>query len=56
MYAFEKIQPLDNVGLFKKQMALVSNLLDYEVASKMLLGAMFRKEGIMFKHSYTVLI
>ncbi|XP_041358942.1 poly [ADP-ribose] polymerase tankyrase-like [Gigantopelta aegis] len=45
-YAFERILPLDRVNEFKKQMTLVSNLLDFEVASKMLLGAMYRKEEI----------
>ncbi|XP_067678954.1 poly [ADP-ribose] polymerase tankyrase-like isoform X2 [Haliotis asinina] len=45
-FAYEKIRPLDQLNDLKKQILLVSNLLDYEVASKMLLGAMYREKEV----------
>ncbi|XP_071119721.1 poly [ADP-ribose] polymerase tankyrase-like isoform X1 [Haliotis cracherodii] len=45
-FAYEKIRPLDQLHDLKKQIRLVSNLLDYEVASRMLLGAMYREKEV----------
>ncbi|XP_046544640.1 poly [ADP-ribose] polymerase tankyrase-like [Haliotis rubra] len=45
-FAYEKIRPLDQLNDLKKQIRLVSYLLDYEVASKMLLGAMYREKEV----------
>lgn len=41
---YEKIRPLDKSDIHA-QMRVVNNLLDYEKASKIILGAEYRKKG-----------
>lgn len=41
-YAYDKVQPLNTKPLIQQQLRLISNLLDLETASKILLGAQHR--------------
>ncbi|KAK7495846.1 hypothetical protein BaRGS_00012836 [Batillaria attramentaria] len=45
-FVYESLRPLDQERQFQRQFQLVTNLLDFEVASRMLLGAMHRKDTL----------
>lgn len=45
-FVYEKLRPLDREDDYKKQVKLITNLLDFEVSTKMMLGAMFRKNEV----------
>jgi hypothetical protein len=44
-FVYERLRPLDRDEDYRKQVKLIVNLLDFEVSTKMMLGAMYRKNG-----------
>ncbi|XP_076462850.1 uncharacterized protein LOC143295161 [Babylonia areolata] len=45
-FVYERLRPLDKMRDFETEFSLVTNLLDFEVSTKMMLGAMFRKSEV----------
>ena len=50
-YEFVKLEPLDNEEKVKAEKNRVMNILEFEVAERMLLGAQFRKHEVILKHA-----
>ncbi|KAL8586753.1 hypothetical protein ACOMHN_061266 [Nucella lapillus] len=45
-FVYEKLRPLDRLKDFLRESKLITNLLDFEVSTKMMLGAMYRKTAV----------
>ena len=45
-YAFVRLEPIDNQEKIKEEMDRVMNILEFEVAERILLGAQFRKHEV----------
>ena len=45
-FVYEQLRPLDTSESYRGQVRLLTNLLDFEVTTKMMLGAMYRKSGM----------
>ena len=45
-FVYEQLRPLDTLESYRGQVRLLTNLLDFEVTTKMMLGAMYRKSGM----------
>jgi len=45
-FSHQRMKPIDNGARLKEKMDMISNLLDYEIASRILLGAHFRSDTV----------
>ena len=48
-FVYEKLRPLDTSRTYRMQAKLITNLLDFEVTTKMMLGAMYRR-SVSYTH------